>query len=640
MTPDFLPGLGRALFVVAGLLAGPALAQTIPSADPYEPLLRRCHSGIMHQPQASLAIANDLLAKPGLPLPVQVQATACLAATQQMLGDSAQSTVATERLLALLQKPELPPTTRTGGRLQAAQLLQQLGQLPRAMELLEQVLADAEHNGDTAAQIGALASIAMMRGDALDDPEGALEYFRQAIALAEQLQKPPRPGDMMLYYNYGYALLMLKRYDEADAAFDRATGVAAKLTSQDLFLNRIASHRGEIQRAGGHTERAEPIFQKTLQWQRDYDPQGAVVTLQRLARLRLDQRRAEDALAYAEQAQTLAERSRFSAEIRNGLDLISEIHAALGNAGAAANYAQQARTMDRDKVRAETLGSLATLQADAARKLRPVAAASSARADSAAHVAIGLLLVLLLGATLVILHRRRQRREAELSHVDPLTGLLNRQEAERRMQALFAAPMQGKRDTDARGAILLVDVDDFKTLNERYGHAAGDRALVALAACLREACDADDLVARWGSEEFLVVRANTSSAAAFALAGHLRGNAERLRIDAARGELLPLTVSVGVAPFPLFRQADARVQDTIALAGRAAQAAGRAGGNGWAGLWGVHGAEATAQQVLPDLLRARERQWIVLDGSHPAIWMRASAARADASPPAGAAPEY
>lgn len=629
MTPHFLTGPARAVCVALGLLAGPALAQTIPGADPYEPLLQRCHAGIMQQPQTSLAIARELLGKPNLPLPVQVQANGCLAAAQQMLGDSTQSAATTERLIALLQKPGLPPTVLTGGRLQAAMLLQQNRQLPRALKLLEQVQADAERNGDTAAQIGALASIGMMRADALDDPEGALHYFRQAIALADQLQRPPRPGDMMLYYNYGYALLLLKRYDEADAAFDRASGVATKLPGQDLFLHRIAGHRGEIQRAGGHTERAEPILQKTLQWQQKYDPQGAVVSLQRLARLRLDQGRAKDALVYAEQAQTQSERSRFAAETRDGLDLISEIHAALGNADAAAHYAQQARAMDRDKARAETLTSLAKLQADAARRLPPAAATRTARADSAGRIAIGLVLVLLLGATLVIVYRRRQRRTADQSLLDPLTGLLNRPEAGRRIQALFAAPIRDKRETGSRSALLLVDVDGFKALNARYGHAAGDRALLALAACLRESCDADDLIARWGSEEFLVVRADTTAAAAFALAGHLRGAVERLRVEAGEGELLPLTVSVGAAPFPLFRGPDARLQDSVALAERAVQAAGHAGGNAWAGLWAASGdAAATPQQVLEDPLQARAQGWVLLDGSDPLLWTRAFAAPA------------
>ena len=172
-------------------------------------------------------------------------------------------------------------------------------------------------------------------------------------------------------------------------------------------------------------------------------------------------------------------------------------------------------------------------------------------------------------------------------------------------------------------------MDGFKALNARYGHAAGDRALLALADCLRASCDAGDLIARWGSEEFLVVRADTSAAAAFALAAHLRGAVERLRVEAGQGELLPLTVSVGAAPFPLFRRPDARLQDTVALAECAVQAAGHAGGNAWAGLWGTPGDVAVApQQVLEDPLQTRAQGWVLLDGSDPLLWTRAFAAPA------------
>ncbi|WP_369941424.1 sensor domain-containing diguanylate cyclase [Xanthomonas medicagonis] len=626
MTPHLFTRPGRALVVVLALLAGPALAQTIPGTDPYEPLLQRCHASIMQKPQASLAMAKELLGRPELPLPAQVQANGCLGAAQQMLGDSTQSMATTERLLALLEKPGLSLPVLTGGRLQAAMLLQQNRQLPRALKLLEQVQSDAARNGDTAAQISALTGIAMMRADALDDPQGALDYFRQAIALADQLQRPVRPGDMMLYYNYGYALLLLERYDEADAAFERASGVAAKLPGQDLFMHRIDGHRGEIQRVGGHLERAEAILQKTLQWQQQFDPQGAVVSLQRLARVRLQQGRGKDALAYAEQAQAMAERSRFLAETRDGLDLLSEVHAALGDTAAAARNAKQARAMDRDKARAETLDSLAKLQAEAARKLPPAAAARTQLADGAGRVAIGLAVALLLLVALVLLLRRRHRLAADQRLRDPLTGVLNRPEAERRMQALFDAQPQAKRETDSRCALLLVDVDGFKALNARYGHAAGDRALQALADCLRAHCDADDLIARWGSEEFLVIRADTSAAAAFALAGHLRGAVERLRVQTEQGEPLPLTVSVGAAPFPLLHRPDARLQDTVALAEQALHAAAQAGGNAWAGAWGTPGDVPVApQQVLADPLRARAQGWLLLDGSDPLSWANAFA---------------
>ncbi|MFC3654584.1 diguanylate cyclase [Xanthomonas hyacinthi] len=626
--------LGRTLLVaITGLSLGPAPAQTI-GGDPYEAPIRRCRTELAQQPRASLGIASDLLTRSDLPLPVQVMATGCLATAQHVLGDGARASASVERLLTLLHEPTLPPALRAGERLQAAQLLQQMNQVPRAVKLLEQVQADALASGDIGAQISALMAIGLMRG-ALDDHEGALTYFRQAIALAERLQRPASPGDITLYYNYGYALLVLKRYEEADRALEHAARTATTLGGSEVLLNRIVSHRGDIQRASGHLERAEPLFRQALQWQQTHgDPQGAVVSLQRLARLRLDQKRSADALAYAEQAQALATRGNFMLEIRDGLDLLGEIHSALGDNVAAARDTRQAHAMDRAKARGETIAALAKLQADAARTLPPAAIdASMARADNAGTIAIGLALALTLGAMLVVLHRRRQRRALDLGQRDPLTGLLTRPEAERRMQALFAAAADTAGEADSRCALVLVDVDGFKALNARYGHAAGDRALLALASCLREGCDADDLVARWGSEEFLVVRADTSAAAAFALAAHLRGAVERLRVDAWQGETLALTVSVGVVPFPLFARSAARLQDSMALAERAVHTAGHAGGNAWAGLWGVAGAAAiAAQQVVQDPLQARAQGWVLLDGSDPLLWTHAGRAPAGARP--------
>jgi len=630
MTPSRLTQLGRILLLAAASLpAIPALAQTVPGGDPYEATLLRCRADLAQQPQASLRVASDLLTKPDLPVAARVMATGCLATAQQVLGDSNNALASTDRLLVLLQTPGLPPMVRNVERMQAAQLLQQLGQLPRALALLERIHADAVAAGDVAAQINALMVIGLMRGS-LDDPEGALGYFQQAIALAERLQRPASPGDVTLYYNYAYALLVLKRYEEADRAFDRAERAATTLGNHDVLLNRILSHRGDIQRAGGHPERAEPLVQRALQWQQAHgDLQGAVVSLQRMARLRLGQARAADALAFAEQAQALATRGKFTAELRDGLDLLGEVHAALGDTAAAARDAQQASAMDRAKARGETYAKLAHLQAAAARTPETVDARVE-RADNAGTIAIGIALALTLGIVLVVLHRRRQRQALDLGQRDPLTGLLNRPAAERRMPALLAtaADAAAAADSDHRCALVLVDVDGFKALNARYGHAAGDRALLALATCLRESCDADDLVARWGSEEFLVVRADTSAAAAFALAAHLRGAAERLRVDAGQGELLPLTVSVGVAPFPLSQHAEARLQDSVALAERAVQAAGHAGGNAWAGLWGAQGdAPVAPQQVLQDPLQARAQGWVLLDGSDPLLWTRAFAAR-------------
>lgn len=114
-----------------------------------------------------------------------------------------------------------------------------------------------------------------------------------------------------------------------------------------------------------------------------------------------------------------------------------------------------------------------------------------------------LAVLLLLGALLYgrlrdrerLLSERRERLRRE-SEQDTLTGLGNRRAFELRMQSLLDMP-------GAPGALLLLDIDHFKRINDRYGHSSGDAVLVEVArrvqACLRR----DDLVVRWGGEEFL-----------------------------------------------------------------------------------------------------------------------------------------
>jgi diguanylate cyclase (GGDEF)-like protein len=118
---------------------------------------------------------------------------------------------------------------------------------------------------------------------------------------------------------------------------------------------------------------------------------------------------------------------------------------------------------------------------------------------------------------------------------DPLTGLLNR----RALEAAVAPLERGSK----RYAVIALDLDHFKALNDTHGHVTGDQALRLFARVLRSSLREDDLVARIGGEEFLAVLPNTSSTAAVTLA-------ERIRlelIDALSGGTVPgFTVSAGI----------------------------------------------------------------------------------------------
>jgi two-component system cell cycle response regulator len=129
----------------------------------------------------------------------------------------------------------------------------------------------------------------------------------------------------------------------------------------------------------------------------------------------------------------------------------------------------------------------------------------------------------------------------EMALTDPLTGLYNQRYLRRHLGGLMESG-QGR-----QLAVLMVDVDHFKSVNDRYGHASGDRALRLIADSLRVNTRVFDSVARYGGEEFVVVMPGTGPAEAIAAAERLRLAVEEITFNATIGVHTPLTVSVGVA---------------------------------------------------------------------------------------------
>ena len=149
---------------------------------------------------------------------------------------------------------------------------------------------------------------------------------------------------------------------------------------------------------------------------------------------------------------------------------------------------------------------------------------------------------------------------------DPLTGLLNRNG----FAEAFAVALASARRRDASFAVLIGDLDRFKLVNDRLGHAAGDETLKAVATLLDQSTRGHDRPARLGGEEFAVLASDVD-------ADHARQAAERLRerIESAfAGRPVPVTISIGVAVYPQ----DGTDSDALMLAADRALYAAKASG--------------------------------------------------------------
>jgi len=145
----------------------------------------------------------------------------------------------------------------------------------------------------------------------------------------------------------------------------------------------------------------------------------------------------------------------------------------------------------------------------------------------------------------------------QLSFTDGLTRLHNH----RYFQDRLRVEARRADRNDEPLALLLLDIDDFKALNDRYGHAAGDAVLQGVGGLLNQGVRDSDLPARYGGEEFAILTPNTNAAGALALAEKLRAAIADGRFETDEVKDLSITASIGVAIYAadtrqLFNEAD------------------------------------------------------------------------------------
>ncbi|MFZ6675199.1 diguanylate cyclase domain-containing protein [Undibacterium sp. Xuan67W] len=213
----------------------------------------------------------------------------------------------------------------------------------------------------------------------------------------------------------------------------------------------------------------------------------------------------------------------------------------------------------------------------------------------------------------------------EASLTDPLTGLKNRRFLSQNIEADVALSVRsyqassqsssqfqlqssltsdetpGPKDTDL--LMFLVDLDHFKQVNDKYGHAAGDAILVQIRQRLQQVFRDSDYLIRWGGEEFLIVARGTSRDRAEELAERVRNIVAEIPFQLEGDLFIGQTCSIGFACFPFVKAYPRAIdwQDVIDIADIALYSAKHSGRNGWVGL---HAEEHAWPELLLRTLKA------------------------------------
>ncbi len=499
-----------------------ALAATVPLAAPAAGLVR---AGIWAR-RAPLGRADRALTAAVAALPAQtpgdlrLRFLAAQAAVRQSMGKIDEA-VALYQAAVNLADADGPPWRRAELRSALAYALFLAQQADRAIAINAEATRLANAAGDVYAQVNAAnadAIFASAQGRDADE----LRASERAIELA-RLSGSQR---LVVLTTANLADFYLKRGDH---------GTALRLAQQALPLAREMNDR---------VNEALALFNAGL----------ALIGIKRI----------DEGTAMVRQALLLEERSG-SLPMMAGMQ--RELGHALEKAGrlaeAWAAYTEHRRLADEVFQRQHQDAVLELQEGqDAERRQRELAALEAENGLKEAQLlgrelqqrlwALGALAGVLLLAVVGLLLRRMHQSNLRLRSTnaelqaagerDPLTGLANRRH--------FHAEMQRTSAERFEGALLLIDLDHFKRINDTHGHAAGDAVLVVMAQRLRAALREEDLTVRWGGEEFLVVVRSLPPEQVEALAERLLATIGSQPVVHGQA-VVPVTASIGFATFPL-----------------------------------------------------------------------------------------
>ncbi|MFK7888600.1 MAG: diguanylate cyclase [Gammaproteobacteria bacterium] len=384
-------------------------------------------------------------------------------------------------------------------------------QYERALEVYERAYQVSKQAESGSGQAIVLMNLGKTHYD-LGDYASALSHYEQSLDKYEALLvdgEQIRP-DALLFARMGIADSLL-RQGRIDEAIERATAVLAEANETTLIYPNALTILGEAWLTKGGLDQAE---------------------------------------TYLERARAEADRTARPAKQAEVLRLLSLLAAKRGDLKLALALQSQVNDVNLTIYNERSSEELARLEARYETNLRDQKIQLQAlelqrnQLWLLAIAAVALTALLLVGVIFALYRRKRlaNRVLLDLAETDPLTGLLNR-----RSMSAFLQSLEGERRDGC--TVCVLDLDDFKQVNDRFGHEIGDQLLIRVADSMKRSLRATDRVARWGGEEFLTVLTGRSRDDAVMIAHRLCQQIQAITLEPEPGQRVTASASIGLAHF-------------------------------------------------------------------------------------------
>jgi diguanylate cyclase (GGDEF)-like protein len=506
-----------------------------------------------------------------------------------------------------------------------------LGVHDRAVEYMLEVLSIREEMEDETGIAQSHNNLGVIYTNLADD-EQAIRHLETALQMWTDLDIPPRLASTLtnLAWVYRDPESPFVDYERALAYETRSLAIRESIGSDVSVAISLASI-GDIHTLTGRLELAGEVLGRAASLQEEAGEQRTLaqtlLSLAHLNRLRGDPDQAE---AHALRALGIAQTISATVEVGEAYAELSDVYEATGDLQSALDFMRLAEDTEEEVFSEASARRVEVLRnerdaVEAQLEIQRLAGENTlqkARAERLGSLAgVGTLAILIL----FLLYRRQiqsarlarekeQRKNLEvvvdertaalveanahledLSLTDTLTGLRNRRFLGQTLEEHLAFSLRahheggggnGASPESADVVFFLIDLDNFKSVNDLYGHATGDMVLSQTAQVLAGTCRASDTLIRWGGEEFLVVsrQADRRQARSFAerMCQALRGHG----FVTQEGIELRKTCSIGFAPFPFVPSSPDAItwEQTLKLADLALYEAKRRGRDGWIGV--------------------------------------------------------